>query len=145
MAAELKTYDPARCVITFGPAKIEGFGEEMISITFPVMFTRVEGVDGEVARGKSNASALDIELTLLQTSLSNDVLAASFTLDVAAPSGAPLPFFFSDLDGGDFVIAPGAWVVQTPQLVNKGAPGMRKWKIHTGPSQYKLGGHVKVV
>ena len=146
MAAELTTYDPDRGVVTFGQHKVQGWGPDAhISITFPVMFTDVEGTDGEVARGKTNASALTIELPLLQTSESNTFLSSFFIADVAAPKGAPLPFFFSDLDGGDFVIAPGAWCPQVPQLVNKATPGVRTWKLRTGPSQYTLGGHVKVV
>lgn len=146
MARKLKTYDPSRILITYGPHKLEGFApDSRIDVTYPVTFNDVEGSDGEVARGKTNASALTIVCTLLQTSDSNTFLNALFFADVNAPSGAPLPFFMKDLDGLDYIIAPGAWIPQLPQNVRKSAVGAFAWKWRTGPCEFGIGGHVKKV
>lgn len=146
MAAKLKTYDPDRLIITFGPVKLEGFAPDgRINFTPPVMFNKVEGTDGEVARGKTNASSIEIEIPLLHTSESNDALMLLFDADVGTPTGAPVPFFYQDLDGAETIIAPGAWIPQVPAGARKSAVGVNTWKIHTGPAQYFVGGHVKRV
>lgn len=75
MARKLKTYDPNRILITYGPHKLEGFApDSRIDVTYPVAFNDVEGADGEVARGKTNSSALTITCSLLQSSDSNTAL-----------------------------------------------------------------------
>lgn len=143
MAPKLKTYDPDRLVVTFGTHRMQGFAPDgRITITFPVQFNRVEGTDGEVGRGKTNATAVEIEVPLLHTSSSNDALMAFYTADVAAPTGAPLPFFYSDIDSAEYLMAPGAWIPQLPQVVRKAGVGIQVWKFMTGPAQYFIGGHV---
>lgn len=146
MAKALKTYDPARIVMIVGPHKIEGTAPgKRVKITHPDKYNMVEGTDGEVARGKTNFSSITIEIELLQTSESNDVLSGYFTTDDITPGGVPLPIMIKDLDGTSLWIAAGAWATKMPDVEYTDTPGNNVWQFKTGPASSFVGGKVSAI
>ncbi len=146
MAKGLKTYDPARIAIIIGPHKVEGTAPgKRVKITHPDKYNKVEGTDGEVARGKTNYSSITVEFELLQTSESNDVLSTFFNTDDATPGGVPLPLMIKDLDGTALWIAAGCWAVKLPDVEYTDTPGSNVWKFETGPASSFVGGKVSAI
>lgn len=129
----MKPYDPDQVTTSFALIPLKGFADgTFINVSrITEAFTSVVGSDGEVARSKSNDNRRRIELTLLQTSDSNDVLSALHTADLEAPNGAGVaPFTIKD--GGRFLlVAPVAWIVQSPdEEFGREATG-RTWVFET--------------
>lgn len=146
MGAALKAYDPAQVAVIFGGAKLEGtVPGSRVKVSFPEMFTKVVGTDGEVARGKKNDRTVKITIELLQTSISNDVLMGFHLADINSPSGAPLPVMVKNLLGTFLVLAPGAWLVGPPSEVAYGPDVVgNAWVIDTGQAQAFVGGQVSL-
>ena len=77
------TYDPANVIVSIGGTPMSGFADGtfvMVSRDEDI-FSKVSGADGEVSRAKSNNRSGSLTLTLMQTSMSNDVLSAIAVLD----------------------------------------------------------------
>lgn len=83
------TYDPANVIVSIGGTPMSGFADG----TFVTVardedaFAKVSGADGEVSRAKSNNRSGSLTLTLMQTSMSNDVLSAIALLDEISNTG----------------------------------------------------------
>lgn len=146
MSKVLKTYDPARIAIIIGPHKVEGTAPgKRVKISQPDAYNKVEGTDGEVARGKTNLTSITVEVALLQTSESNDALSLLFQADATAPGGAPIPLMIKDLDGASLWIAAGCWAKKMPDVEFTDTPGETVWVFETGPASSFVGGKVSAV
>ena len=140
----LTTYDPSQIVMTFGAFTLKGFADG----TF-INVTRVEdtyktkvGADGEGARARQLDSSGIVELTLLQTSASNAVLAALHKADEAAPNGTPpLPLLVKDLEGFSLTVAPLAWIMKPPDEGYSKEVGERLWRFASANLRVLSGGN----
>lgn len=103
-------------------------------------FIEIEGADGSVARSKRNTRLLDIELTLLQTGASNDLLSALYLLDTNQPNGAGIgSFVLEDLQGTTLVACTKAWVRKPAEVVLNRSAESRKWLLTGMYSVYLVG------
>jgi len=141
----LKVYDPAQVVVVFGGAKIDGMApSSRVKITFPELYTKVVGIDGEVGRGKKNDRTASVTIELLQTSASNDVLMAFFIADDASPIGAILPLMIKNLNGTTLFVTPGAWIKKLPEVTYAAEVGTNTWEIDCSDVESFVGGQVSV-
>jgi hypothetical protein len=70
------TYDPKKVIITLGGVPIGGYADGFVQIDpNSETWTKKVGADGEVARALSNDNTHTIQITLMQTSLSNAYVA----------------------------------------------------------------------
>lgn len=127
-------YDPAQVGIVVGGSLITGFAPD----TFIGIdqnndsFTLQMGADGDAARSKSNDRSATITLSLLQTSLSNDVLSALHNLDINSPSGDGIGAFqVRDNSGNLLVRAAKCWVRKPPTVEMGREAGVREWTLET--------------
>jgi hypothetical protein len=129
----VSTYDPKKVILTFGATPISDYGEDsMIEVSrSSERFTRKEGADGAVVRSKKATDCHDVTITLLQTSLSNNVLSIQAAIDKETGTGM-LPLTITDVNSGAVKMWPQAWV-EMPQSETFAADvGERQWVFHTG-------------
>jgi hypothetical protein len=138
----VKTYDPAQIVVTLGPYLLSGFAEgTFVKVSRDEdAFLKKTGVDGETARARNKNRGGKVELTLLQSSASNDTLSA--IAQAGELTGTDVyPLLIKDLLGTTLVMAPLAWP-QKPADVEEGKEiSDRAWTIDcASPMQMTVGG-----
>lgn len=141
MGLGTKAFDPAQCIFTLGGIEIKGYAPgSKIQATFPELFNMVVGLDGEVARGKTNNKTSQWKVSLLQTSVSNDVLQALYDADDQAPGGTIFPLFYKNLNGTTLIMAATAWIVGLPEHSVAAEVGTNEWTVQCGETITVLGG-----
>jgi hypothetical protein len=127
------TYDPKKVIITLGGNPIAGYADGTFVQIDPNSETwqRKVGADGEVARSLSNDNTHTIQITLMQTSLSNIYLRMVMSADRLAGLGT-LPLSFTDLNSMEARFWPQAWVSTEPATGRAKETTDVQWTIHTG-------------
>lgn len=139
----VRTYDPKKVTITFGPIIVTGFAEG----TFLAIarngdiFEKSKGADGTVDRINRNATDYAVTVTIKQTSLTNDALSAVMNADILDNQGV-LPFTVKDLGGTTLFFASQAWIGKDPDDEHADALGSREWRIDTGFAVKFTGGNI---
>ena len=131
--ATFRNFDPGRCIIVVNGVQIQGFGEGTfikMSRKTPSFSTKV-GAGGDVVRTKSLDHRGSFEITLMQSSPSNDYLSALVVTDeaVAAGVGAVGPAMFKELNGTTNIAGSASWVTQPADAEYGADSGMRTWTI----------------
>lgn len=96
------TYDPARVIITANGVPISGFADgTFVTVSMRTdQATLTTGADGEGAFVRANDHTATVEIQLLSTSLSNNLLTAlALAFIENAPTGQ-FPLTVTDLAGG---------------------------------------------
>ena len=103
-------------------------------------FKTVEGTDGSIARSKMNSRLVQIELTLLQTSATNDRLTALWLSDENSPNGQGIGSFVAqDLQGTTKLMCTKCWISQPPDMSFDRTAKGRKWMLEGVWSVYTVG------
>lgn len=124
----IRTYDPAKNVASFLGLVITGFadGEFIKAERAEDTFTAHVGAGGEEARVMSRNRMGSVTITLMQTSLSNDILSALQVADELAGTGSG-PLFIKELNGTTAVLAPNAWIKKPPAMGRGKEMGNVEW------------------
>lgn len=138
----VRTYDPKKVLITFGPVIVSGYAEgTFVSIEINGdLFEKSRGADGNVDRVNKNAYDAMMTLTLKQTSLTNDALSAIAIIDRETNTGK-YPLTVKDLNGTTLFFAPQAWIAKIPTVENSDAISNREWRLDTGIAELFPGGN----
>jgi hypothetical protein len=142
MSQRVTTFDPDNVTVIFG-IPLTGFADGThIKITKKEDdFTLKVGVDGEAVRSKNNNLSSEIELTFMQSSLSNQYLAGVYNADRMTPSGdGILPLLIKDNSGTSSYAAEKAWIVKAPDTSFGKEPENRVWKLETNAMVHNVGG-----
>jgi hypothetical protein len=135
------TYDPKKVIITLGGVPIGGYADGTFVQVDPnsETWTRKVGADGEVARALSNDNTHTIQITLMQTSLSNIYLRTVMNADKLTGLGM-LPLNIIDLSLGspEEHFWPQAWVSTDPSTGRAKETTDVQWTIHTGQQAVAL-------
>ena len=136
-----KDYDPKKVVLTIGGHPIEGYADgTFITVSRNnQMWTLHSGASGETARSKSNDLSGTVEIVLMQTSVSNDVLSAKVKADELT-NGGKFILGIDDEHGKTVIGALEAWVQQQPSSEFAKELSDRTWIIETGNLQMFIGG-----
>jgi hypothetical protein len=139
--AGVKTYDPKKVIITLGPTVITGYAKDTFVKAGRIAdtVTSEAGASGEVARALNADHRGTIELTLMQTSISNDFLSAQAVIDENTGAGA-LPFLMTDLRGTTILSARNAWVKKYADSEFGQGLSNRAWSIETDELEIFVGG-----
>lgn len=126
----LKTYDPSRVVLSFGGHQVSGFGDDTFieADRDEDSFAKSTGVDGEMTRSKSNNFGGFVQITLKQSSNTNDFLSALLAADEASGAGV-VPLLLKDLSGTTVLASAKSWVRRLPANAWARAAGERVWMI----------------
>lgn len=137
-----KTYSPVDVAVIYGGAIISGFADgTFITVSRDEdAFMKKVGADGEVARARNANRSGSVTLTLLQSSASNDVMAAFHAAD-SLSSGAALPLLIKDNSGRTLVAADAAWVKKEPDITRSKEIETVEWVLDCGQIVSFIGGH----
>lgn len=137
------TYDPSKVIVTWNGIPITGFADgTFVKISSPSdAFTKKVGADGEVARSRTNDNTREVTITLMQTSISNNLIAKKHQIDCLTGLGTG-PLRITDLMGLSLFYAPQAWPRKSPDKEYSKEVGDREWVFDTGPvvSDTEMGG-----
>ncbi len=138
----VKTFDPALFSMIVGGKIMSGFGDgTFIKLTMNEQaFSLKVGVDGEGTRAKSNNRSGRFEITLMQSSQSNDDLSAFATADQLSNSGA-VPVLMKDGSGRTVAQATTAWVQKLPDTEFSKDPTTRTWILESDEINAFIGGN----
>ena len=93
-------------------------------------FLTVVGTDGTVVRSKSNNRLVDIELSLLQSSVSNTALSALYFLDSNQANGAGIgSFVCEDLSGTTLILCTRCWIQKPADVTLNRSAEPRVWHL----------------
>lgn len=135
-----KGYNPEFLTIVFNGALLDGFGpDSKVEITFPDEFSKVVGSDGEVAVSRSNDQTCQLKITLLQTSLSNDILSTFHNLHRNNAPGGVGPILVRDLKGTFSLSGPQAWTMKFADSTFGKEIQTREWTIDCGGVEVNIG------
>ncbi|NIQ97427.1 MAG: DUF3277 family protein [Desulfuromonadales bacterium] len=129
------TYDPSQVIVTFGSLQLRGFqdGTFIKCARAEAKYTTKAGADGETARTRNLNRAGTVEVTLLQTSVSNAELLAKHIADENSAGGlTPEPLVVKDLNGNSLTVAGEAWIEKAPNEEYAKEVGGRVWIFGTG-------------
>lgn len=138
--SKVYTYSPSEVQLTFGGYTVTGW--QSISITRSVdAFKPVRGIRGKHTRVRSIDTSCTITVTILQTSMSNDVLCRIHDLDLEYGSGR-IELLLKDMGGTGVFSSAEAYVLGYPEVVYSGEFEYRQWRLfcqNTG--NYTIGGN----
>lgn len=136
------TYDPKQVSLIVGGKIMSGFSDgTFINVTRNEQaFNLKVGVDGEGTRAKSNNRSGKVEIELMQSSGSNDVLSDFALADELSNSGA-VPIFLKDNSGRTLVTALTGWVQKFADSPFAKETSVRKWIIETDELDMDIGGN----
>jgi len=137
-----KDYDPLKITVLLGTHIASGFadGTFVTANRSNQTWTVSRGASGESARAKSNDKSGTIEITLMQTSLTNDFLSAQMLLDESSLSSGKFPFTLIDSHGTTVLAATEAWVQQPASVEYGKEMSDRVWTIESGDIDFFVGG-----
>ena len=138
----VKSYNAAEVSIIFAGIPLEGFadGTFVTAARNNDSFALTVGSDGEGARSKSNDKSGIVTLTLMQSSLSNDLLSAQALLDELSGDGIA-PLLIKDLSGTTLVAAETAWIRKPSDVEFSKEITTREWIIETNALDIFVGGN----
>lgn len=143
MGAVLTDIDPAKYVINFGGANINGYADGVYS-SFELdedFYNTLTGADGFTTRVRTNNNTGILTVTLVQSSPSNSVLQAFFDVDRTSPFGSPLPLIVKNLIGTEFISSSAAWIIKLPTLDQGKEVQNREWRIQAADVKVFAGGN----
>lgn len=138
----LKTYDPGQLAVICGGKIISGFADgSMVKISRNAQAYELKvGADGEGTRTRLKNKSGKVEITLMQSSSSNDVLSAYALADEASNSGS-VPLIIKDGSGNTLVAAVTAWVQKLPDSEFAKEVKERVWIFETDELNIFIGGN----
>lgn len=136
------TYDPKNVSMIVGGKIMHGFGDGTF---IKVMrndqaFNLKVGVDGEGTRAKSNNKSGKFEITLMQSSSSNDVLSSYASADELSSSGV-VPVLLRDNNGTTLATSLTGWVQKLPDTELQKEVTTRTWVIESDQVELFIGGN----
>lgn len=137
------TYDPERVVVSLGSLNITGFGPDtMIKVTpSGDLYTVQEGASGDVARSRNASSTAEIEITLMATSQSNDLLSTIANNDRYFGTGIA-PLQIKDLNSNSLLSAKSAWIKKWPDWERAKETGVHTWVLTMTKVNWRVGGGI---
>lgn len=132
MPNQTATYDAGQVIITWGPHVVTGYadGSFVKASRDDDTFKKRTGADGFGTRIRMRSKAGQIELTLEQTSPSNDFFAATAVADELLGTGV-MPAVVKDLNGTTVAAAAEAWIRKPADIEGAKESGTRTWILDT--------------
>jgi len=138
----LKTYDPKKITITFGPILVVGFmSGTFFNATTGEAFELVVGADGTTNRVNKNVTSKEVTITIMQTSITNDLFTVQHLLDKETNAGV-LPLTVKDNNGTSLFFSPYAYIMGEPDITYSDGIEGREWKLTCSQTVTYIGGNV---
>lgn len=138
----VKTYDPKGVSLIIGGHIVQGYADGSfvkVARNNDAYTTKV-GADGEPSRTKNNDKSGTVEITILQSSASNDVL-SGYALADELNNGGQVPVLVKDNNGTSIYVSESGWVKKIPDADLGKEMGERTWVIECGSLDMFVGGN----
>ena len=128
----VKNYDAKDVTIIWNGIIVEGYADgTFVSVARDnPSFNKIVGSDGEGARAQSNDRSGTITLTLMQTSITNDLFSSAIAVDEQTGDGVG-PFLMKDQNGTTLCEAQTAWLQKPADQTFAREIETREWIIET--------------
>lgn len=139
----LSTYSPKDVTVTLaGMHSVTGYTDgTFVRITKDLKpFSKVRAMDGEQARMYFDDAGYRVELTLAQSSSSNNVLQMIYNIDTVTHMGK-FPLFIKDGRGQTSFLAATAWIEQIPDVTFSTELTDRTWVFGCSDVVLTIGGN----
>lgn len=139
----LSTYSPKDVLITLaGLHTVSGYADgTFVRVTKDMKpFTKVRAMDGEMSRMYSEDHGYRVELTLMQSSSTNNILSMLYNIDTATRIGK-FPLFIKDSLGQSSFMAGTAWIEEIPELSFGSGMETRTWVFGCSDAVIVFGGN----
>jgi hypothetical protein len=123
----MKNYNQSDVTLSCGGVQLRGYAEgQFCKIAFVTpLFSDKAGTDGDVSRSQSADRRATVEVSLMQTSDSNDYLSGIAALGDAGV----FSLLVRDRNGRSLYQAAQAWIEGEPEIMFDGVSTSRVWKI----------------
>lgn len=138
-------YSPKDVSVTIaGFIQIDGYVDgTFINISRDVQpFETMKAMDGNVARLYKKDSGYKFELTLAQSSGSNNLLSAMYNIDIATQIGK-FPLFIKDARGSTTFMSLTTWIEDIPQVTFSNGMESRTWTFRCSQASLNIGGNAE--
>lgn len=137
----VKTYDVSQAIVIFG-GPMSGFAEDTaVSVEMNEdLFTLQMGVDGKGTRSRTSNNSARITVSLMQTSVANDILSGIAAVDRASGLGI-IPLTVKDGSGRTLFAAESAWITRIPTVTLGREAGAVEWVLETDNIVSYVGGN----
>jgi hypothetical protein len=103
-------------------------------------FSKVRAMDGEMARMYNEDEGFRVEITVAQSSGSNNILSAIYNVDAATQMGK-FPLLIKDSKGQTSFFAATAWIEQIPEVTFSNQLETRTWTFGCSGAAITIGGN----
>lgn len=126
---DLNTYSPSDVIVSIaGMHTVVGYADgtfiRIVKETKP--FEKTRAMNGEISRIYSEEDVFRLELTLMQSSSSNNILSMLYNIDKATRVGK-FPLFIKDGRGQTTFLAATTWIEQLPEVTFSSTLGTNTW------------------
>lgn len=139
----ISTYSPSDVTITLaGMHTVTGYADgTFVKISKDMKpFTTVRAMDKEMARVYTDDEGYRVELTLMQSSSTNNVLTMLYNIDATTRIGK-IPLFIKDGKGQSSFLAGTAWIEQIPDVTFGANLSTRTWIFGCSDAVLTIGGN----
>lgn len=139
----ISTYSPRDVTITIaGMHSVTGYADgTFITIKKEIApFRKVRAMDGEIARQYNDDAGYTVELTIMQSSSSNNILSMLHNVDSVTHMGK-VPLFIKDGRGQTSFLAGTAWIEKIPEVTFGNELGTRTWVFGCADVAMTIGGN----
>lgn len=139
----LSTYSPSDVTITIaGMHSVTGYTDgTFVRITKDMKpFSKTRAMDGEMSRMYFDDAGYKVELTLMQSSSSNNILSMIYNIDTVTHMGK-FPLFIKDGRGQTNFLAATAWIEQIPDVEFGVEMSERRWVFGCSDVVLTIGGN----
>lgn len=103
-------------------------------------FSKVRAMDGEMARMYNEDEGFRVEVTIAQSSSSNNILSSIYNVDAATQMGK-FPLLIKDTKGQTSFFASTAWIEQIPEVTFSNQLETRTWTFGCSGAAITIGGN----
>lgn len=138
---KVRTFDPKKVLVTFGPIVCGGFYSGTFITIEPESdaFRIVRGTGGDTERVKISTGNCFVSLSLLQTSPVNDLLSLAHLTDMVGNAGV-FPLIIKDIDGTQLFMSMNAFIIRPADMGMGTEVGERKWRFYCPEALNYIGG-----
>jgi len=137
----LRTFDPKKISITFLNIIVTGIAEgDFVESTGEDGFEMRKGSAGDEDRVNKNETGRDVNITLMNTSITNDAFSAAFAADAANNTGKG-PLTIKDLNGTTLLFSSQAYIKKKADWTRGDSAGTTVWNFRAPQVVENVGGN----
>lgn len=139
----LFTYSPIDVTITVGGFhSVTGYADgTFVRITKDMKpFMKQRAMDGELSRMYADDDGYTVEISLQQSSPTNNIFSMLYNIDTTTSMGK-VPLFIKDGRGQTTFMAATAWIEQIPEVTFSNSMEIRTWRFGCADAALTIGGN----